>query len=143
MASSFFLNSSEILTVSLLNNKNYCFTQEQMATCIGCTQPNISYVLSALTDKGFVESRNGCYVVNQYLLIEELVRYAKNNYGKVDIVFSDKVLKLKNWFPEIYAFFHLYFRMFNIPFVIAECSSLQEISFVFSQGLFDLRDIDT
>ena len=90
MASSFFLNSSEILTVSLLNNKNYCFTQEQMATCIGCTQPNISYVLSALTDKGFVELRNGCYVVNQYLLIEELVRYAKNNYGKVDTIRSCK-----------------------------------------------------
>lgn len=142
MASSFFLNSSEILTISLLNNKNYGFTQEQMANCIGCTQPNMSYVLSSLIDKGFVEFRNSWYVVNEYLIIEELVRYAKKHYT-TNIIFSDRLLKLQNWNPEIYAFFHLYFRLFNISYVITECQSLQEISFVFSQGLFDLRDIDT
>lgn len=119
MSSSFFINSSEILTLSLLNNKNYGFTQEQMANCIGCTQPNMSYVVSSLIDKGFVIVRNGWYLVNEYLLIEELVRYAKNHYS-TDIVFNDNILKLKNWFPEIYSFFNLYLRMFNIPYVVAE-----------------------
>lgn len=142
MATTFFINSSELLTLSLLNNKNYFFSQEQMANCIGCTQPNISTVISSLIDKGFVEVINGGYCVNQYLLIEELVRYAKNHYN-CNIVFCDKMVKLQGWFPEIYAFFCLYLRLFNIDYVITECNSLSEICFVFSQGLLDLRDIDT
>ena len=46
--SNFFINSSEILTISFLNNKSFYFNQEEMATAIGCTQPNISYVISCL-----------------------------------------------------------------------------------------------
>ena len=49
--SNFFINSSEILTISLLNNKSFYFNQEELARCIGCTQPNVSYVISSLIEK--------------------------------------------------------------------------------------------
>lgn len=75
MASSFFINSSEILTLALLNNKNFYFNQEEMARCIGCSQPNISYVISSLIDKGIVKNIKGFIAVNQYRLVECLADY--------------------------------------------------------------------
>lgn len=62
--SNFFLNSSEILTLALLNNKQFHFNQEEMASAIGCTQPNISYVISSLLEKGAVENIKGFIAVS-------------------------------------------------------------------------------
>ena len=53
----------------------------------------------------------------------------------------DKVLKIKNWYPELYAFFETYLRIFNIDYVITECKALNEICFVFSDNFIDIADI--
>lgn len=137
---SFFINSSEILMVSLLNNKNYCFNQEELSKCIGCSQPNISYVVNSLIEKGVVENIKGFMVVNQYHLIEMLTDYAKTIFS-AEIYFSDKMLKIKNWSPKVYSFFVSYLRMFNIDYVITECGALNEICFVFSVNVIDISDI--
>ena len=129
--SNFFINSSEILTISFLNNKSFYFNQEEMAMCIGCTQPNISYVISSLIDKGLVENFKGFIMVNQYRLIECLFIYAKSVYD-TESYFSDGILKIRKWTTEIFAFFETYFRLFNIEYVVAECKAWNEISFVFS-----------
>lgn len=138
--SNFFINSSEILTISFLNNKSFYFNQEEMANAIGCTQPNISYVISSLIEKGIVENCKGFIMVNQYRLIECLFFYAKAVYDS-EIYFSDGVLKIRNWTTEIYAFFETYFRLFNIEYVVAECKAWKEISFVFSDNVIDISDI--
>ena len=52
----FFINSSEILTLAMLNNKAFYFNQKEMANAIGCRQPNISYVINNLIEKGIVEN---------------------------------------------------------------------------------------
>ncbi len=141
MASSFFINSSEILTIALLNNKHFHFNQEEMAKCIGCTQPNISYVVSSLIDKGIVENIKGFVAVNQYRLVECLTEYADSIYN-ADIYFSENILKIKNWDSEVYAFFNTYFRIFNIEYVITECRQLKEICFVFHSNVIDISNID-
>ncbi len=140
MASSFFVNSSEILTLSLLNHKNFYFNQEEMARCIGCSQPNISYVISSLIDKGLVENIKGFISVNQYRLVEYLTEYADCIYD-ADIYFTENILKIKNWTPEAYAFFNLYFRLFNINYVITECKQLNEICFVFYSDMIDISEV--
>jgi len=137
---SFFINSSEILTISLLNNKSFYFNQEELAKCIGCTQPNISYVISLLIGKGIVENAKGFIMVNQHRLVECLTDYAESVYN-AEIYFYDKVLKIKNWYPELYAFFETYLRIFNIDYVITECKALNEICFVFSDNFIDIADI--
>lgn len=136
----FFVNSSEILTISLLNNKSFYFNQEEMSRCIGCTQPNISYVISSLIEKGIVENMKGFILVNQYKIIECLSDYAKTVYD-TEIYFSDRVLKIRNWSPEIYSFFQTYFRIFNIDYIITECKTLNEICFIFSDDMIDISDI--
>ncbi len=138
----FFINSSEILTLSLLNNKQFHFNQEEMATAIGCTQPNISYVVSSLLQKGVVENIKGFIAVNQYRLVEYITEYARNIYDNAEIYFSQGILKIRNWFPEVFAFFQTYFRILNIEYVIAECKDLKEICFVFKNDLIDIADID-
>ena len=138
----FFINSSEILTLSLLNNKQFHFNQEEMATAIGCTQPNISYVVSSLLQKGVVESFKGFIAVNQYRLVEYITEYASSMYDNADIYFSNGILKIRNWFPEVFAFFQTYFRVLNIEYVITECKDLKEICFVFKNDLVDIADIE-
>ena len=138
----FFINSSEILTLSLLNNKQFHFNQEEMASAIGCTQPNISYVVSSLLQKGVVENIKGFIAVNQYRLVEYITEYASSMYGNAEIYFSNGILKIRNWFPEVYAFFQTYFRILNIEYVITECKDLKEICFVFKNDLIDIADID-
>lgn len=138
--SNFFINSSEILTISFLNNKSFYFNQEEMANAIGCTQPNISYVISSLIEKGIVENCKGFIMVNQYRLIEYLFFYAKAVYDS-ELYFSDGILKIRNWTTDIYAFFETYFRLFNIEYVVAECKAWKELSFVFSDNVIDISDI--
>jgi len=138
----FFINSSEILTLSLLNNKQFHFNQEEMANAIGCTQPNISYVVSSLLEKGVVESIKGVIAVNQYRLVEYITEYASSMYDNAEIYFSQGILKIRNWFPEVYAFFQTYFRILNIEYVITECRDLKEICFVFKNDLIDIADIE-
>lgn len=138
----FFINSSEILTLSLLNNKQFHFNQEEMSKCIGCTQPNISYVISSLLQKGVVENIKGFIAVNQYRLVEYITEYADSMYDNADIYFSNGILKIRNWFPEVYAFFQTYFRILNIEYVITECRDLKEICFVFKNDLVDIADIE-
>ncbi len=140
MASSFFINSSEILTLALLNNKHFHFNQEEMARCIGCSQPNISYVISSLINKGIVENANGFIVVNQYRIVDNLVEYAKRVYN-TEIYFSDTILKIRNYGPEEYAFFKMYFEVLNIEYVITECKQLQEICFVFKCNMIDISEV--
>ncbi len=138
----FFINSSEILTLSLLNNKQFHFNQEEMASAIGCTQPNISYVVSSLLQKGVVENIKGFIAVNQYRLVEYITEYADSMYDNADIYFSNGILKIRNWFPEVFAFFQTYFRILNIEYVITECRDLKEICFVFKNDLIDIADIE-
>ena len=138
----FFINSSEILTLSLLNNKQFHFNQEEMAKAVGCTQPNISYVVSSLLEKGVVENFKGFIAVNQYRLVEYITEYASSMYDNAEIYFSNGILKIKNWFPEVYAFFQSYFRILNIEYVITECKDLKEICFVFKNDLIDISDIE-
>lgn len=138
----FFINSSEILTLSLLNNKQFHFNQEEMAKAVGCTQPNISYVVSSLLQKGVVENFKGFIAVNQYRLVEYIAEYADSMYDNADIYFSNGILKIRNWFPEVYAFFQTYFRILNIEYVITECRDLKEICFVFKNDLVDIADIE-
>lgn len=138
----FFINSSEILTLSLLNNKQFHFNQEEMAKAVGCTQPNISYVVSSLLQKGVVENFKGFIAVNQYRLVEYIVEYASSMYDNAEIYFSNGILKIRNWFPEVYAFFQTYFRVLNIEYVITECRDLKEICFVFKNDLVDIADIE-
>ena len=138
----FFINSSEILTLSLLNNKQFHFNQEEMAKAVGCTQPNISYVVSSLLEKGVVENIKGFIAVNQYRLVEYITEYADSMYDNADIYFSNGILKIRNWFPEVYAFFQTYFRILNIEYVITECRDLKEICFVFKNDLIDISDIE-
>lgn len=139
--SNFFINSSEILTISLLNNKSFYFNQEELARNIGCTQPNVSYVISSLIDKGIVENIKGFIMVNQYRLVECLTDYAENIFN-AEIYFSGRILKITNWVPEIFAFFQTYLRIFNIEYVITECKTLNEICFVFKDDVIDIADID-
>ena len=139
--SSFFINSSEILTVSLLNSREFYFNQEELGKCIGCTQPNISYVIGSLAEKGIVENSKGFVLVNQYLLIEELTRYADDVFS-CDFFLQDRVLKVRNITPEALSYFKNYFRIFNIDYVITECEVLNEICFIFSANVIDLRDLD-
>jgi hypothetical protein len=139
--SNFFINSSEILTISLLNNKSFYFNQEELARNIGCTQPNVSYVISSLIDKGIVENIKGFIMVNQYRIVECLTDYAESVFN-AEIYFSDRILKITNWFPEIFAFFQTYLRIFNIEYVITECKALNEICFVFKADVIDISDID-
>lgn len=139
--SAFFINSSEILTLSLLNNKHYHFNQEEIARCIGCAQSKISNVISSLLEKGLVENIKGFIAVNQYALADCLVGYARAVY-ETEIYFSEGILKIRNWTPEVYAFFRSYFRVFNIEYVITECRELQEICFVFKNDVIDISDID-
>ena len=136
----FFINSSEILTISLLNNKSFYFNQEELSRNIGCTQPNVSYVISSLIEKGVVENFKGFIMVNQHFLVECLTEYAESVFD-TEIYFNDKVLKIRNWFPEIFAFFQTYFRIFNIEYVLTECKALNEICFVFADDVFDIADI--
>lgn len=138
----FFINSSEILTLSLLNNKQFHFNQEEMASAIGCTQPNISYVVSSLLQKGVVENIKGFIAVNQYRLVEYITEYAISMYDNAEIYFSNGILKIRNWFPEVFAFFQTYFRILNIDYVITECRDLKEICFVFKNDLIDIADIE-
>ncbi len=138
----FFINSSEILTLSLLNNKQFHFNQEEMASAIGCTQPNISYVVSSLLQKGVVENIKGFIAVNQYRLVEYITEYASSMYDNAEIYFSNGILKIRNWFPEVFAFFQTYFRILNIEYVITECRDLKEICFVFKNDLIDISDIE-
>ena len=138
----FFINSSEILTLSLLNNKQFHFNQEEMAKAVGCTQPNISYVVSSLLEKGVVENIKGFFAVNQYRLVEYITEYADSMYDNADIYFSNGILKIRNWFPEVFAFFQTYFRVLNIEYVITECRDLKEICFVFKNDLIDIADIE-
>ena len=137
----FFINSSEILTLSLLNNKQFHFNQEEMAKAVGCTQPNISYVVSSLLEKGVVENIKGFIAVNQYRLVEYITEYADSMYDNAAIYFSNGILKIRNWFPEVFAFFQTYFRVLNIEYVITECRDLKEICFVFKNDLVDIADI--
>ena len=138
----FFINSSEILTLSLLNNKQFHFNQEEMAKAVGCTQPNISYVVSSLLEKGVVENIKGFIAVNQYRLVEYITEYADSMYDNADIYFSNGILKIRNWFPEVFAFFQTYFRVLNIEYVKTECRDLKEICFVFKNDLIDIADIE-
>ena len=138
----FFINSCEILTLSLLNNKQFHFNQEEMAKAVGCTQPNISYVVSSLLEKGVVENIKGFIAVNQYRLVEYITEYADSMYDNADIYFSNGILKIRNWFPEVFAFFQTYFRVLNIEYVITECRDLKEICFVFKNDLVDIADIE-
>ena len=138
----FFINRSEILTLSLLNNKQFHFNQEEMAKAVGCTQPNISYVVSSLLEKGVVENIKGFIAVNQYRLVEYITEYADSMYDNADIYFSNGILKIRNWFPEVFAFFQTYFRVLNIEYVITECRDLKEICFVFKNDLVDIADIE-
>ena len=103
----FFINSSEILTLAMLNNKAFYFNQKEMANAIGCRQPNISYVINNLIEKGIVENAKGFIMVNQYRLVDCLVAYAEAVYNS-NVYFQENVLKLRNWDPEIYAFFETY-----------------------------------
>ena len=138
----FFINSSEILTLSLLNYKQFHFNQEEMASAVGCTQPNISYVVSSLLQKGVVENIKGFIAVNQYRLVEYITEYASSMYDDAEIYFSNGILKIRNWFPEVFAFFQTYFRVLNIEYVITECRDLKEICFVFKNDLIDIADIE-
>ena len=139
--SNFFINSSEILTISLLNNKSFYFNQEELARNIGCTQPNVSYVISSLIDKGIVENIKGFIMVNQYRIVECLTDYAESVFN-AEIYFSGRILKITNWVPEVFAFFQTYLRIFNIEYVITECKALNEICFVFKDDVIDISDID-
>lgn len=134
---SFFINSSEILIVSLMNSKSFYFNQEELARSVGCTQPNISYVLSSLEQKGIIENIKGFLMLNQYVLVEELTRYAESVYN-CDFFLQDRVLKIRDITPEILTYFTTYLRIFNIDYVIAECKALNEISFVFSDNVVDI-----
>ena len=136
----FFINSSEILTLAMLNNKAFYFNQKEMANAIGCRQPNISYVINNLIEKGIVENAKGFIMVNQYRLVDCLVSYAEAVYNS-NVYFQENVLKLRNWGPEIYAFFETYLRIFNIEYVITECKSLNEICFVFKSDFIDIADV--
>ena len=136
----FFINSSEILTLAMLNNKAFYFNQKEMANAIGCRQPNISYVINNLIEKGIVENAKGFIMVNQYRLVDCLVSYADAVYNS-NVYFQENVLKLRNWGPEIYAFFETYLRIFNIEYVITECKSLNEICFVFKSDFIDIADV--
>lgn len=138
--SDFFINSSEILTLALLNNKSFYFNQKEMAKAIGCRQPNISYVINNLIEKSIVENAKGFIMVNQYRLVDCLVAYADAVYNS-NVYFQENVLKLRNWNPEIYAFFETYLRIFNIEYVITECKSLNEICFVFKSDFIDIADV--
>ncbi len=138
----FFINSSEILTLALLNSKQFYFNQEEMASAIGCSQPNISYVVSSLLQKGVVENIKGFIAVNQYRLVEYITEYASSMYDDAEIYFSNGILKIVDWFPEVFAFFQTYFRILNIEYVITECRDLKEICFVFKSDLIDIADID-
>lgn len=140
--SAFFINSSEVLILSLLNNKHFHYNQQEMARCIGCAQPKISNVVSSLLEKGLVEDIKGFIAVNQYAIVESLVAYASAVY-ETEIYFTENILKIRNWTPETYAFFSSYFRIFNIEYVIAECKELQEICFVFKNDMIDISNIDT
>ena len=79
-------------------------------------------------------------MVNQYRLIECLFDYAKAVYD-AEIYFSNRILKIRKWTTEIFAFFEAYFRLFNINYVIAECKAWKEISFVFSDDVIDISDV--
>ena len=136
----FFINSSEILTLAMLNNKAFYFNQKEMANAIGCRQPNISYVINNLIEKGIVGNAKGFIMVNQYRLVDCLVAYADAVYNS-NVYFQENVLKLRNWDPEIYAFFETYLRIFNIEYVITECKSLNEICFVFKSDFIDIADV--
>ncbi len=136
----FFINSSEILTLAMLNNKTFYFNQKEMSNAIGCKQPNISYVINNLIEKGIVENAKGFMMVNQYRLVDYLVDYADAVYN-TNVYFQDNILKIKDWNPEIYAFFQTYFRIFNIEYVITECKSLNEICFVFKSDFIDIADV--
>lgn len=138
--SDFFINSSEILTLALLNNKSFYFNQKEMAKAIGCRQPNISYVINNLIEKSIVENAKGFIMVNQYRLVDCLVAYADAFYN-TNLYFKENILKIKDWTPEIYAFFETYFRIFNIEYVITECKSLNEICFVFKSDFIDIADV--
>lgn len=135
----FFINSSEILTLAMLNNKTFYFNQKEMSNAIGCKQPNISYVINNLIEKGIVENAKGFMLVNQYRLVDCLVDYADAIYN-TNVYFQNNILKIKDWNPEIYAFFQTYFRIFNIEYVITECKSLNEICFVFKDDFIDIAD---
>ena len=80
-------------------------------------------------------------MVNQYQLVECLTDYAESVFN-AEIYFSDRILKITNWFPEIFAFFQTYLRIFNIEYVITECKALNEICFVFKADVIDISDID-
>ena len=136
----FFINSSEILTLAMLNNKAFYFNQKEMANAVGCRQPNISYVINNLIEKGIVENAKGFIMVNQYRLVDCLVGYADAVYN-TNVYFQDNILKIKDWNAEIYAFFQTYFRIFNIEYVITECKSLNEICFVFKSDFIDIADV--
>ena len=58
------------------------------------------------------------------------------------IYFSNGILKIRNWFPEVFAFFQTYFRILNIEYVITECRDLKEICFVFKNDLIDIADTE-
>ena len=117
----FFINSSEILLISLLNNKTfYFFSQDDLAKCIGCTQPNISYVLSSLQEKEIVINANGFLVVNQRVLIKKLVEYAVSVYTDAEIDFSNDTLVIKYDYWDACSFFKSYFRIFNINYFFTQ-----------------------
>ena len=92
----FFINSSEILTLAMLNNKTFYFNQKEMSNAIGCKQPNISYVINNLIEKGIVENAKGFMMVNQYRLVDYLVDYADAVYN-TNVYFQDNILKIKDW----------------------------------------------
>lgn len=139
--SGFFVNSSEILTISLLNCKTFNFNQAEMARSVGCTQPNISYVISSLLEKGIAENVKGFIMINQYKLIEELSDYAEIVYN-ADISLINNLLSVKDWTPEIKAFLQTYLRIFNIDYMFSECQALNEIYFIFSADVCDISDIN-
>ncbi len=136
----FFLNSSEILVLSLLNNKKFCYNQEEMSRAIGCSPQSISYVISKLIEKNIVDNYKGFLSVNQSKLIEELTDYADYFLGG-EVFFQEKFLKVKNCSAELYAFFSNYFRIFNIDYVLSECKSLNEICFVFNEIFINVDDL--
>ena len=136
----FFLNSSEILILSLLNNKRFCYNQEEMSRAIGCSPQNISYVMSNLIEKNIVDNYKGFLSVNKSNLIEELTDYADYFLGG-EVFFQGKILKVKNCSSELYAFFSNYFRIFNIDYVLSECKSLNEICFVFNENFINVDDL--
>lgn len=139
--SGFFVNSSEILTISLLNCKTFNFNQAEMGRCLGCSQSNISYIISSLLQKGIAENIKGFIMINQYKLIEELADYTEIVYN-ADVSLINNLLTIKDWTPEINAFLQSYLRIFNIDYMFSECQELNEIYFVFSANVYDIADID-